>query len=356
MGVQASGIGDLVDAVFPDVERDSVVQTQARVDYPGTRFFMEQGREGGSPHRVNLRVRETETFAWTDLFETTPNLRVDVMAKATFEAVKSEEKVHFDGGEEALISRDEDRIYDHIEEQYNAAVLKTYEGWDDALAGLPLSSADTKKLRGIPFILRPLAAGEENPDGDFDGVYARYVNGATTSLLGEADLSDPANTRLRPWAATIGPDLDEAWVRTLRLARINTKFRAIPKMPRNDESGGRRVLFMGTSDFSRAIENANASRPASPDGDYDAISEPKLGGVPMVHWPALDSLPYRAMFLVNTAAVYGRRLPRRWMMWTKATNSRDGVDIFTKGLICQGYMATKNPREAGACLHEPIAA
>lgn len=344
-------IGDLANAVIDDFEQDEVEQTQSRVDYPGVRLLMDDAEEGTTPHRTNIRLRETPSFRWVGLFETTPNMRVDLTSKLTAEAVKSEEKAHFDGSEEAFISKDETRIFDHLKEQYDGAKLATYEGWDEGLALTPINANDRKSIKGVLYYIRPMAAGLENADGDFVGVEAIYQNGATTSSQGGEDRSDPANTRMRNWAFTIGEQWDDALIRGMRLARINTGFRSIPGAKGRRR---RRVVACGTNRFNQALESANASRPATPDGDYDAIMDPKVGGLPLVHWPALDVVAYDPLIGIDLNKVYARKIPNRWMKWTPSVNSRDGIDIFTKALICQALTHCSNPRESGWIGHLPI--
>lgn len=353
-GLEFSDIGDLVDAVFDDLDKDEVEQTQDLANYSAVRMLTEGAKTGGTPHRSNIRLRETDSVKWVKIMETTANRRRDLNAKMTSEAVHTEEKIHYDMKEEAFISRDSQRILDHIKEQRNGAIIAVMDLWERALATMPESADDTESVKGLLYHLRPITAGQESWNGDFVGQNVYYGDGSASSMYQGLDRSTAEHTRLRNFAINIGPDFDSGTIRALRLARIETNFRSLPGVTQNRR--GRKVLFVGTDWLDKILDTNNTARPTGADGDVDALMEAKIGGMAVVHCPALDEIAWAPMIGVDLSKVQFKKIKDMWMKWTPAVNSREGLAIWTKGCMCSGYTHGVNPREAGFVAHTPIAA
>lgn len=361
MGLEFANVGDLVDALIEDFEQDKVEQTQLRVDHPGVREFIEKAKRAqGEQHRTNIRLRETPDGQWVGLFELTPNDRIDVMGKQTSNIRHYESKVHFDSKEEAFLSSDETRIYDHVEEQVNGCITEQYENLDEAVMLTPLNSSDTKRIMGISGLIVPLAAGLEDSAGSFNGTTLRYQNGATTTTIQGTDRSDAANTRLPNFAMTrLGDGFNERTVKQLMDMKIKTKFRSIPKVKNGDGSmpSGRRFWAMGTSDYTQWHDfKNNTGSGKSADGDVGGTEDAPLHGHTPIYFPIIDQIDYNPLYLLDSRHIYARILADRKFKWLKAVNSRDGLEIFTKGQVTSVLIHCSNPRHAGGVLHDPIAA
>lgn len=350
--MEPTSVLDWVNGLIASHMVDDVTQTQLRSEYSAIRELTANSKTVSElQFTQKLRVRETPSIQWIGIMESTPNIRQDLTASVTYQMVRSEEKIHWDDFE--YDQMDEERFFDHIEEQIKAAVQKTHEFWDSGLINPRTSASATKELHGLAGLAPPLDAGEENTIPSYSAQTVIYGNGSTDTLLGGTDVSTVGYNRLKRMAATYTGSLGEGFIHTLMQARVRNKMRPIKGIKQGQKAGGRTFLLFPTKQFEEYNAIRRHSNGQSPD-TFD-FEDGKLDMLPVIHCPALDDLSDEPVFMVNSNYLYVRK-GKKWMSWTNPVQSRDALTTNTKGLYASGMLVLTDPRRGVVRIHKPIAA
>lgn len=354
------GIADLAYGVMEEFDRDTVVQTQNLTAHPGVRRFLLPATAGsGGPLRTDIRLRETTSAAWVSPFEITSNNRRDLMGRLTAEYKHNAEHFLLDEKEEAYTSGDRTRIYDHLQQQHNGVMTKLWDLNEAGVWNAPSSSSDLKSQFGITWLMPGLDANEES-EGSFNGIYARYASGTKgNGTVGGVDLTNTDNERVKRFAATYDGDVHEGLFQILRNARLRTSFTFVPglKQAASVETGtpaytaGGSILFAPTAQYLAFLDYANKKIQNGGDGEIDRMfGEIVVDGMVVVHTPYLDNFVDASMFAINTRHLYAKILTDRRFKWLPA--ERIGTEVYKMECVTSFAVHNANPRSAGFRIHK----
>lgn len=216
----------------------------------------------------------------------------------------------------------------------------------------PEDANDTENPQGVAWWLSKLPSGTTDYVGGFNGKYAAYADGTTTSVIGGIDaVNEPL------WRSYVvnhtGMNINT--LESMRKANIFTDFRP----PRNVKemytgpASKRRVLW-GLSFHAEYMRIINQG-PDSRNGDYSPFNgDPSVFGVRPVPLPTLEGVAYNPIYCVDFANFKPVVHSDWWMKETSPMNDVDQPHVFIQQIDCQYNYQADNRRSLGYCLHEPI--
>lgn len=352
-GISVPQAADLIVTTLPKMPRGKWTDTFKYQDYP----FLERAsgdgirkEASGLRYETRIRLRENNSARGVDLYEVTPNIRVNVMDYLKVEWVHTEAKVHYDARELAMNAGDDVQIVDWLGTQRAAELESLANWWEEAAFQAPVSATDTKNgLNGLPFWVSPLAAGVTDQGIGFNGVAAPYRDGTTTNSPGALNASLPENQRWRN-ANGIIRGMNPATIDMMRALLTRVRFKA-PSMMNSKGNTNQRsgvVWYMSMQDKDDYVRLTNqGSDPRGGDVAPFHGDSPMCHGVPIQAVPVIDSISYLPIWFINHKFLFVVSLRGFWMKHHKAMNSRDQVNVYSEQIDCSGNIACTNRRAHG---------
>lgn len=355
-GVVYTDIGDLINSTLAKMPKGKFAETMRETEVVLTKVLLTGAKSiNGTTLDTRIRLRPKGTARFTNLYEVTPNVQVDLMGVASTPWGHVEEKMEFDE-REGWMNMGAERIVELMEERRSGCYESLYFLVEDALVATPQNANDHKALRGLPYWFPQLGDGVEDPVGGFNATTIRFADGSTSTTCAGIDASDPQNLRWRPWAATHNGRMDHFLVEQIRRAMTRTNFMILAELKgQGVESGGRSRLCMG-HEFADQYENMVNLGPDDRGDDVIPITGGKLRGVPVTRVPVMESLSYQPVWGFKTNKVYGRLLNGMWMRQGKAINDRNSTQVFTVPITGSCLVHCEDRRGGGFCIHAPMAA
>ena len=357
-----SGLADLAYGVMEDFQKDQVAQTQRYQAHPGVRrLLMVAESSAGGPHRTDIRIKEPGNTRFIAPFEITANYRVDLNRVLYSNYKHIEGSYIMDEKEDAFTSRDDRRINDHLQQQYNGVITEHWDTCEGGVWGNPASSGDQTTVVGMRSMLPGLAASETS-NGSFNGRYGRYGNGVAFSVIQGQDLTDTANARLTRWAATYDGSIGEQTFAIINAARLATAFQFVPGLrqilgspgtgaPAATYTAGGSFLAVPTTQFLAFADYANKKISDGSDGEVNRMfGEIMVDGMLIVHVPYLDNFSDAPLYAINTQELYGRMLTDRMFKWLKPQVI--GVEHWKMACVSSFLLHNRNPRKSGFVIHK----
>jgi hypothetical protein len=359
-----TGVADLLNSTRERMPDNAFTETAALQAYEAASAFFDGAQEkasSGTRYEARVRVRSSNTFAWTQMYATTGNTQQDVMVVAAAPWRHFEAKTHYDE-REILMNSDPDRIIDLMIERESAAMEDIYNNIERASVNAPPSSGDGDVLYGLGYWLSPCGTVSSSKYvtatdtvGGFNGQAVRFADGSASYTVGNIDASNAGNSRWRNWCATHNGTMTPDTVDQIRTALTRTKFKLPPKLEGKSikKSGGLK-LFMSMA-FADQYERLVNNGPDDLNGDAAGQTNIKLRGIPILRVPALDELSYLPIYGVDTRHIFGITLKNQWMKSMPAINDRDSVQVYTKPIVGSGQMFCDDRRGGGFVIHGVIA-
>jgi len=354
-GISIEQASDLIVTTTPKFGKRVITDTQAYNDYVFLRNLVapKMNSQGGTRFQQTIRLREGAPSRGVDLYEGTPNVRVNVTGYMLAEWTHHEGKVHYDARELMMNSDSEAQIVNWFQTQIDGEFEAICNWWEGNSMLCPNSSTDRKNPLGLAYWINPLASGVTDTAGGFNGTTATFRNATTTTVIGGIDASNPDNSRWRNWVATY-TSMSPLTIKSIVKALRRTKFVPPPQLSNGQMLSSKRdrLILMDQNNYEDYEEIVNSgSDPrkgdARPFGDDDAVP---LRGVDVLTTPSLDTIAIRPIYILNKKSVKIVTLNNTWMTKGKAVNDRDALNVYTQGIDTSAQIVCTN-RRAQAVLH-----
>ncbi|MCE2654761.1 MAG: hypothetical protein LW650_15380 [Planctomycetaceae bacterium] len=359
-GITSAQALDLVATTLNNIPRGSFTQTFALNSYPVCELLFGGGRitadSGSRGREKRIRLAENESARGTRMYATQSYAQVDTMG-TLFEPWVMHEAHYIIDKSEVARNRGAAQIVDLVQTRRDACYESIANYFENRGLLPPDNAADDLNPKGLLFHCRPLAAGQVDPVGGFNGINAVFRDGLTTSLVGGIDASIPANSRLRNWAATHNGAIDPQLIRQLRTAvnRVGWRPPKNMKLTGGDTTQRQQFAILWSQPFAEAYADMVNAGPDDRNGNASPFfGDLPFGPVTTYAVPALDSLAYQPICGVNMAFTKLVALRGEWMLEDEPVRGDGQRRVMKMGVDSQYCIMSENPR-ANFILHAPRA-
>jgi hypothetical protein len=342
---------DLLATTLEDMPRGDYEETLGRRDVPLARTFFhgrKVSKSGGFAMKDRIRVRASTSARFVRPYQGRGASQQNYMVSIATDWVTFVDDMLFNEIEDDLNSGDSTQLVDLMKVRRSGTYEGIYDLIEASLAREPISASDDLNLWGIPLWLRRVTAVDT--EGGFNGVTVRYRDGTTATTVGASssapDANDPANARLRNWAATYGGVFDTTCFRTVRRAKRRTQFRSAADLKGTLDRGGRQILLMPEDQCEQYEDLANAG-PDNNEGDLTKHGKYRIDGLDAIPVPEFNTLAYLPIYGIKLGHVEGNIMKQRWMREGKPMQDPD--DSFTYKIPVSGTcnLRFRNIRHGG---------
>lgn len=294
---------------------------------------------------------ENGTARHTGLYATRQRNKRNVVKTGTSRWTFADAEAYYEA-HEVTMNRGASAIAKYIRTQFFAAYLSIANLIERRAVLVPEDAADTENPQGVPWWINMLDAGVTNYTGGFLGKTARYADGTTTTLVGGIDgATEPL---WRNWAVN-GSGVNMATMDALRRGMIFTDFRpprTVKEMVRGPASKYRILTSLSyQADYERLANQGPENR----NGDLNPFRGMlTFRGVPWIGMPTLEDTAYNPIYVVDFNHFQPVVHADWWMKEDEPMRDVDQRHVIVQGIDCQYGYKSKNKRQGGFVLHEPI--
>lgn len=349
-------VPDFLNAVTADLNTTDVQFTQNLTMYTLTDAFLSaapKSATGADGFRYDVNVGTNERLRGTSPYAIdTARVRPSTERKFVAPWVMKTDEIEYSISLAARVS-DETEIYDKLLEKNKDLDQRAIDTWEDELMGVPDSDTDLKKLRGIPYYIRQLRAGQTDAVGSFAGTHVTFGDGTEVATDNGQSRTAVTNNRLRNWAATRGAAVDGALVRLARFAMINTNFRRAKNQRGQAQSPSSIMLCVGSEDYADLEAYINAG-PDDRGGNARPFTENlRLGVATIELTPTLDRFANKPIYGIRSDRFDSRSVPGFWRAMSKWEKAANISDMVVQKCDWQATFFARASRDAGFVLHLP---
>lgn len=353
MSMYQSQLTDFLTNTIRSYEKDRMVQTQERLEYPGFDLWQsgKSAKLSGTRHDWNVRMRAQNTTAEILYFDTvTPNV-VWVMEQAGLGHHDSNQPIMWDI-KELEKAQDEEQLVDTVDARYDAAMEDLVQYWDNLAFGTRRTASDATYVDGLSAMFPQLGVGVEDAVGGFNGQTIVCADGSTTTVYAGIDASLVGNARWRPWVMTRPADFNETVIRAIKKCISRTRFTTISKFRVSEiKVSAQSAIYVDSEDYEQATDIRNTGTHADEPMDLAPDGQVSIHGVPLKRAQALDTFANKPIFGKNGKYVQFIRQKGRWMRSTDAMTSPNAPDTRVIHIQNSGYARCLDRRRGGFRLH-----
>lgn len=300
-------------------------------------------------------MRETGTARHVGLYERTPNPVGSTLAEVNAHWTHTEGKMTYER-REFVMNASRAEIISILKARRTECYQDIANLIERSCWFAPESASDKINALGTPYWINPLAPGESDAVGGFNGTTVVFGDGSTSTIVGGIDKSLAENRRFRNYAATRGA-FGVGVLEQLRRMAGRLDFMG-PQVVRKEN--GSMVPIWGwysNQDDADGYESMVNSGPDDKKGDFSPFNgQLAFKRIPWYRVPALDELVYEPIYLLNHAHFFPYVLRDEWMKEDDPVREPNARNTFTVGVDCSWQLFCTNVRSGGGVLHRPIAA
>lgn len=352
-GITTATALDLATTTLNELGRGSFTSTLRYQSYPlaerlfGRRLKNITGGATGAERRI--RLRENETARGTRMYATKTYRQTDLMATLLFPWVRTTAD-YVTEVSEMRRNKGGARIVDLIKTRREGAYESLANYFETRGFTTPDTPTDDLNPMGLLGHIVPLATGQVDPVGGFNGVTTTFGDGQTSTLIGGLDRNIAANSRLRNWAFSHDGAITPALIRQLRTAIARVGFRAPSGWKLGtgaDTTQQRSSMF--TIFWNQILADAYADYVNNGPDDRNGNASPFFGDLPFgpvdtVGTPALDGVARSPILGVNFGQIEVAVCDGAWMVENEPMVHPEQHTTLLYNIDCEFTIRNHNPR------------
>lgn len=357
LNISPAEVPDFLNSVTADLNKTDVLLTQELQVYTLFDTFLSTTPKvgyGAVGFRYDVNVGTRERLRGASPYEQDTS-RVRPSTERAFQVpwIMKVDDIEYSLSLMARVN-DEVEIYDKLAEKYKDMDQRAIDTWEEELMGVPDSESDTRKLRGIPYYIRQLRAGQTDTIGSFGGTHVTFGDGTEVATDNGQSRTAVTNNRLRNWVATRGTAaVDGALIRQIRFAMLNTNFRRARAQRGQTNTPASIMLCAGMEDYTD-IETYINNGPDNRGGNARPFTDTlKIGAATVELTPVLDRYANKPIYGIRSDRFEARSVSGYWRSLGKWAPDANISDKVTQMCKWQGSFFSRSPRDAGFVLHLP---